>query len=366
MRKSRRAILILLALLLVLISAALIFFYQKIDGDAKPYSEKSMRNFVLETIRSDGTSASCWFKGIRLEELRDSADAVISELFETNGIAGVCVHSVDARYISVLGHIYTTIEVQYNRLLPSELPVAETEFEAVELFLDAFGEDQTKLYIAASDNHWDEETLLGVAVSVFDNLDRCIEASYYYTQVYPEAGDDTVLYLEVEFDMSRSDRQRYDAQMDDALTVWADDIAALGITQPEELYRAIHDYLIRRVEYDYALADASLSYDDMTDAQRLGRTAYGAVIEGKTVCSGYAHAYKELCERLGLDCWVVSGDCGGPHAWNLVRLEDTVYLVDCTNDDGEGDTVYHDFFLLPERSWSRNGYVMEPHFVLPW
>ena len=52
-----------------------------------------------------------------------------------------------------------------------------------------------------------------------------------------------------------------------------------------------------------------------------------------TVCAGYAHMYKELCDRNGIKCDAVggkrkfSGKSHG-HAWNVVEIDDKKLLVD--------------------------------------
>ena len=57
------------------------------------------------------------------------------------------------------------------------------------------------------------------------------------------------------------------------------------------------------------------------------------------VCEGYSLAFQYLCELScfdsGVRCFMVSGDAGGAHAWNLVRMDDgKYYVVDVTWMDG--------------------------------
>jgi transglutaminase/protease-like cytokinesis protein 3 len=66
------------------------------------------------------------------------------------------------------------------------------------------------------------------------------------------------------------------------------------------------------------------------------RTLYGALVQRKPVCVGYANAYAYLLRKAGLEAFVVVGDChgGGGHAWNIARLENKYYHVDVTWGDG--------------------------------
>lgn len=68
------------------------------------------------------------------------------------------------------------------------------------------------------------------------------------------------------------------------------------------------------------------------------QTAYGALIEGASVCAGYARSYQLLLQTVGIPCLYVSGtaDNGvsvGGHAWNIVRLDGQWYYCDATWDD---------------------------------
>jgi hypothetical protein len=88
-------------------------------------------------------------------------------------------------------------------------------------------------------------------------------------------------------------------------------------TDGEKLRKA-YDYLARTVVYDLA-------------APRAG-TAYGALINGRAVCGGYAFAYSMLCLRMGLNVPHMSGEVpAGLHAWNLnLTSYPTLLLTDPT------------------------------------
>lgn len=105
--------------------------------------------------------------------------------------------------------------------------------------------------------------------------------------------------------------------------------------------KSIHDSIAASVTYD---TGATHAYD-----------AYGALIDGKAVCEGYAEAFKLLCDRENIPCVLVTGtgvtsESSGAHMWNYVQMEDGIwYAVDVTWD-GQGSTVYHDFFLTGSNS----------------
>ena len=100
----------------------------------------------------------------------------------------------------------------------------------------------------------------------------------------------------------------------------------------------LHDEVAKRV-----------SYEEVGHHQ----TAYGALVDGKAVCAGYAAAYQLLLQKAGICAYTVTGFSNDPssaiqipHAWNLVWLDDsTCVYTDVTWDD-QGDSLYRYYFNL--------------------
>ena len=60
-------------------------------------------------------------------------------------------------------------------------------------------------------------------------------------------------------------------------------------------------------------------------------TAYGALVEGRANCQGYADAFYLLGNMLGFNVGRMSGTAGGvPHQWNTIELNGKIYCVDVT------------------------------------
>lgn len=74
----------------------------------------------------------------------------------------------------------------------------------------------------------------------------------------------------------------------------------------------------------------------------------GALLNGKSVCEGYAEAFKLICDRENIPCILVVGyGNGGAHEWNYVQMEDGKwYGVDVTWADQGEDGIYYDFFIV--------------------
>ena len=103
-----------------------------------------------------------------------------------------------------------------------------------------------------------------------------------------------------------------------------------------EMQTAINDWLVENVEYDFpALENAEQNNFMFVDPYFYNTfTAYGILINGIGVCSGYADAFVLIADRVGLESVFVTGFMNGslPHAWNRVNLDDNWYTLDVTNN----------------------------------
>ena len=128
----------------------------------------------------------------------------------------------------------------------------------------------------------------------------------------------------------------------------------------EQKLKWVHDWIINNAVYDF---------ETLAEIEREGQVAYrymyiyngyGALVEGRTVCTGYARAFKavvdELVRQTGADieCEEAIGfvDQVG-HVWNRVKLNDNWYHVDLTWDDTgwfnlSGEMSFPSFFLVSD------------------
>lgn len=90
----------------------------------------------------------------------------------------------------------------------------------------------------------------------------------------------------------------------------------------------VHDYLIDNIEYESSSLDLEVSH-----------TLYGALINKRAVCDGYAKAFKYILDNVGISCVEICGIAENSagvtesHAWNDVLLDGNWYAVDVTWDD---------------------------------
>ncbi len=111
-----------------------------------------------------------------------------------------------------------------------------------------------------------------------------------------------------------------------------------------DLIKAIHDYIIINASYDITTQK---------------NTAYECLINRSSVCQGYAQLTYRMMQEAGIDCRIITGiGKGVSHAWNIVRLNDKWYNIDCTWDDPiSSDNVphlEHNYFLKSESDFGEH------------
>jgi hypothetical protein len=138
----------------------------------------------------------------------------------------------------------------------------------------------------------------------------------------------------------------------------ADEIIKSIIT-PEisdlEKVKAVHDYVVLNTKYDFDnYLNGTIPYDSYM--------AYGVILNGTGVCSGYAAATKLLLNKAGLYCITIGGEADGfggweGHEWNIVKIYGEYYHLDVTWDDPAPDTegfVSYDYFNLSDSEISKD------------
>lgn len=117
----------------------------------------------------------------------------------------------------------------------------------------------------------------------------------------------------------------------------------------------IHDYLVESIDYDSNTTSIG-SY-----------SIYGALIDKKCVCEGYAKALKYLLNSANIPCEIAQGtaiNSSGKtesHAWNIVKIDKKWYYIDATWNDpiiiGDGTvakSIQYKYFLKGSKTFDKD------------
>ena len=102
------------------------------------------------------------------------------------------------------------------------------------------------------------------------------------------------------------------------------------------------DYTKLKAAYDYICANITYDYENLNnEAYMLQYTAYAALINGTSVCQGYALLLYRLALELGVDCRLIAGIGNNDrHGWNIAKLDGMYYNLDATWDAGNSTYRY--------------------------
>lgn len=115
----------------------------------------------------------------------------------------------------------------------------------------------------------------------------------------------------------------------------------------------VHDYLATNSEY------ATEVYDSDAEKSLFIYSAYGNLVEHRSVCQGYSMAYKLIMKKLSIDVdYAISDEMN--HIWNTITIDGNTYHTDVTYDDPTPDKlgyVAHSSFLCTDEEITASGHT---------
>lgn len=241
------------------------------------------------------------------------------ENFVAGGITDEYTHSLDNAFVFDAevkdGYIQMTEELER---FCNELGLAS------QIAKSAFLYDYPEIF-------WFRNLRISYAISAFGGSNGYIgkieEVSFIPTEFYLNASSDVSAY--------NSAVEKAVQKINASLENPDDEIATV---------KAIHDYICNAAYYAY------------NGEVYVHCSAPVFIGDGGVVCEGYSKAFKVLCNKFSIPCVLVSGDAGGDHMWNYVKLSDGKwYLVDVTWDD-QDSRIYYTYMLANSNS---NGFYQK-------
>ena len=168
-------------------------------------------------------------------------------------------------------------------------------------------------------------------------------ASKAYSLIYADDNYE-VKAIKVPLKMSKSEAETKRNRIRTEMNKIAQYVDTVSMTD-EEIALAVHDYLAATTRYDNTFSGSNIY------------NMYGALVEHKAVCQGYAMAYQYIMNSYGIPTGMATSNNAG-HAWNTVRIGGRWYHVDVTWDDpigsgsGTSEPGYaeHKYFLVSTKT----------------
>lgn len=280
---------------------------------------------IEDTTTTSGTITNSKPKQSRYlyNQLDDTAKAIYTKLYQNKENLKTGIYKID------FGNTFQTLLSKEN----GDVELKEHYQSAIEALVyenpDIFYLDVTKMYI----NIEKITKITGTRYNVF--IDNGSEITYLADGFY-----------------SKEDVEKYEVQIEQIKNRI---IANLQGKNDYEKIKIVHDYLIDTIEYEN-----NLSHNHIYDI-------YGALVNKRCVCEGYAKAFQYLMNELGIENSIVIGTGTNSknetenHAWNYVKLNGKWYGIDVTWDDpiitGGGkltNKARYEYFLRGSNTMNKN------------
>ena len=163
-------------------------------------------------------------------------------------------------------------------------------------------------------------------------------------------------------------------QMDTEFQEKIEEIVSIAKTKTNtyEQVLYVHDYIVDNCVYDY---DA---YNN-GDYKNPSINAYGCLVNGKAICSGYSMAFNTIMKRLGYEIGVEFSTYDSfsifseGHVWNYCKLDGDYYYFDLTWDDIDPKTdflykrfeYYHSYFAITRDELAKAHLTLAPQAPTP-
>lgn len=116
---------------------------------------------------------------------------------------------------------------------------------------------------------------------------------------------------------------------------------------PIDKYRALAFYVADNTQYAHVVGELPV----------YSTTCYGAVVNGYSICQGYAFGFEYLCRTADLDCRHLTNGRSDDqlHYWDVVTLDQGTYFVDVTwcdsGSDSYRDSRFYKWFMFPSDAY---------------
>ncbi len=204
----------------------------------------------------------------------------------------------------------------------------------------------------------EEETELSVLdTGLLEHVFACVMADHpeifyvdgYTSTVYRLGNDISRITFSGDYTLEREEIEDRCPALEAVLKKWLE-----GVPEGNdyEKVKYLYDYLITHTEYKLGCEDS--------------QNICSVLLDGISVCQGYAKTFQLLCQRLHIPAYLVTGTTGGQgHAWNLVLVDGQWCYMDPTWGDAsyrqeEGNypqtaypAVNYDYFCVTAEQLSR-------------
>ena len=283
---------------------------------------------------------------------RDLSSVCLSVARDTP-LGAYAVYYIDYSLNRIVSYYEADVTVVYKR--------TQEEMESVEVFQEmdtlqesmrlAMSSREERIAFLVEEGELGQESIVQVMENAYYSSPETVLYFPKYTiDFYPEEGADSIVEVTFTFPYTATTAATRLEEMSLAAEEIINRLEAGNVSeQIEQMCSILRD----RVTYDEERVNSDYSrwYNSYT--------AYGALVLERAAGEGYAMAVKAMCDKMGIECYVVLGSRDNVnHAWNMIRLENgEFYHVDSSSYNGV-ELFWNDQEISDSYVWDTELYPM--------
>lgn len=311
------------------------------EGYYEVHTYAGIRNALLELIAAgseEGVTRTLDYEG----SVQDDVARICLDVTRESAIGSYTVEYITHAVSRILSYYEIRFHISY-RLDESERAGVQNTVSLAELYRlvdESLCKRQEKLAIQVATLSVSEQTMLDYVEGFYQqNPDRLSDRPSVAVAFFPsEEHVSKIVELSFSYPRQAEEEKARLEEIENAVSGMMDTWE--NLSSPE-----------------YALLCCKALVEQAT-VQESGSTAYDALVAHHADSEGFAMAYRLLCSRSGVSCQVVEGKKNGrSHYWNILKLGQDYYHVDCSAcGDGTLCFLLPDEALLGEYWWDVDRY----------
>lgn len=270
-----------------------------------------LRRFVFNLVNTHSETTKLHFAGYTGNVVSDLA-SVCNAVSTESAYGAYCVEYISYDLTQIVSYYEADITISY-RYTPEELASMQTttNLESYsQLLAEELAKGTERLVVKVNNGSGEESVVTALIRGTVRNypmaMSYCPEFSL---KIYKGNSSQKIYELTITYDEDLDNQQR---------------IAELK----KSVERGVQN-IPQGTDVQRLTAAAEYLSQQSTIAPLAGTTAYDALVTGQTNSEGISSAMKALCDRLEIECMIVTGKLGRePHFWNIVKADGFYYHMD--------------------------------------
>ena len=288
-------------------------------------SYEELRSLIMQMVREHSGTAVFGMNAFDDGDVAANVERICKSVAMDSAFGEYSVYYINSEVSQIVSHYEAKVTVNY-RHSKSQIDGMVTTYSQRYLrstLLDTLEKRSDYIVFLTNMNMVTEDYISNAVKELYmGNPLTIVAPPQASVNTFSGSGDgDRVIEIALDYvyteSLLKSMSSSLDKAVDQIVDTVAEDTDALMLL-------SLCEKLVSQVDFDIdSVADPELTEQD------IAATAFGALVNRSATSEGFALAYKALCDKLGLDCRVVTGRYNNlPHYWNIVYIDGDFYHVD--------------------------------------